>query len=351
MRFAAIAVLVLVLTVGACQSSPTAARITPGSSPTPSASPAVSPSPSPAPVVVSPSPTASPLPPVGFACHLPVAGLDDSGALIGGYITFPAAAYAGDPTAVFKRDHSNGTYRWLSTQSPQLIGGTPRLFYDKAFKRWLPSPRAAVYPDGSRYAYVTGALNQTVHIVTVATGKERVLAAPHPINGAVLDFSPSGIYLAGSGEGSETGIWLLNQQTGAERLISGEKIVVAINGGGAWLEQSPTGAQFPDTLVLLNLTTGAKTVWFKKLGAFVNLVGLTADGLPVVQVNGPVYLLRSPAVRDQIYSGGKLFADVASDTHGLWTESSDGVYLALPGKTLRLVASDGQGLVPSGSCV
>lgn len=298
----------------------------------------------------SPSPTPPSAATVDFSCRLPVS-VSGQTSLTSGFVQFPAASFTADPGGGFTVDQSTGSYRLLSTKLPRLIGGaTQSVFYDRAYQRWIPAPRAAVYPDGSRYAYITGGSSQTVRVVEVATGTEQVFAAPHPINGGVVDYSPSGIYLAGVGEASETGVWLLNPQNGTERLLSQEKIVVAVNAGRSWLSQSPTGAPSPDTLVQLDLATGAKTVWFSRPGQTVVLDGLTADGLPVISLtNAATYLLRSPSTRDQIYSGGNWFANVSSDAHGVWMNSFDGLYLYVPGNGLHLVVSGV--MATAGSCV
>ncbi len=340
-------VVLLTLLVAGCAQTSTAARPTPAHSPTEQARPARLDSPTPP----SPTPSTSPPAAVTFSCALPVT-ITGQQSIAGGFISFPAGTITPDPGGTFTTEQTNGNYRLLSTKLPRLIGVPGQtFFYDRAYKRWIPAPRAAVYPDGSRYAYVIGGSSQTVHIVDVATGAEQVFAAPHPINGAVFDYSPNGVYLAGQGEASETGVWLVNPQTGSERLLTDAKIVVAVNGGTAWLSASPTGAFLPDTLVQMNLGNGAKTLWFTRPGQSVMFDGLTADGLPVVSVAGSTtvtYLLRSPSARDEITSGPNGFSNVSSDSHGVWMNAFDGLYLFVPGKGFQMVA---QGLLASsGSC-
>jgi hypothetical protein len=273
------------------------------------------------------------------------------GTVRGGFVTFPAGTYAADPDGAFTVQLSAGTL--TSVKTPKLVGSSYQSpFYDRGYQRWLPVARAAVYPDGSRYAYASGQPSPRVHIVDVVTGRETAFAEAHPYYAQVFDFSTGGVYLAGIGEAGETGVWLVNPASGAERQVSADKIVVAVYGGKAWLSDSPTGAQNPDRLVELDLTTGAKTVWFSRPGRTVSLDGLTDDGLPVISVSDAgAYLLRSPSARDQIYSGGNWFANVSSDVHGVWMNSFDGLYLYTPGKSLHMVVADDLGFAPAGSCV
>src|ERR1700680_369651 len=57
-----------------------------------------------------------------FACRLPVMMVDMSGTMTGGFVAFPGGNYSADPEGTFTMDQSTGTFRWLSTKQPQLIG-------------------------------------------------------------------------------------------------------------------------------------------------------------------------------------------------------------------------------------
>ena len=285
----------------------------------------------------SPSPTSSlkPIDTVGFSCRLPVSTIGPTGTMTGGFVGFPSGNFTADPEGMFTRDQSTGTFRWLSNRQPQLIGSVPLLFYDRPMSRWLPTNSAAVYPDGIRYAYITGVdyvtgLHQTVHIVDVSTGSERVFAAPHPFGAGIFAYTKEGIYLAGVGEASDPGVWLLDPQKGSERLVTSAVVVLAVGNGKAWLGQL-TSSKFGsaiDTLVELDLGSGSKKVWVHRKKPNVNLIGLTSDWLPVVEITGEgVSLFRSPGVGERIYSGDHWLHSVGSDAHGIWFESYDGIYL------------------------
>lgn len=292
----------------------------------------------------SPSPAPSfPVGAVTFTCRLPVMTIDMSATMTGGFVGFPSGNYSADPGATFKGDQqSDGTFRWHSTKQPQLSGSFAGLFYDQALSRWIPSAREAVYPDGTRYAYVTSTPNQTVHIVDVATGHERVLPAPHPLRAWVYDYSPGGIYLAAQDDAGQTGLWLLDPQKGTERLLTSEKIVAAVGNGKVWLSQltNPrSGSVYADTLVELNLTTGAKRVWFHQDNSIVGLMGLTTGVLPVVSIAGKgISLLHSPGVAERIYSGSSSFVFLGDDRYGMWFSSNDGIFLYARETGLRRVA-------------
>jgi hypothetical protein len=260
-----------------------------------------------------------------------------AGTLTGGFIEFPDGKYSADPAGTFEQDKSTGTYRWLSTKQPQLVGSIPLLFYDRTMSRWLPTSREAVHPDGTRFAYVTWGpertSEQTVHIVDIATGQERTFPAQHPLGARVFEYSLSGIYLSGGSEGAEVGLWFLDPQSGSKRLVTEEKIVYVVRDGKAWLGQriSSQPGSSPDTLVQLDLTSGTKTTWFHHDDALVWIVGLTSAGVPIVTARtahgDEVWLVSSPGHEKRIYSGPDWFSFPIPDSHGIWFLSSYGVYL------------------------
>jgi hypothetical protein len=286
----------------------------------------------------SPSPSLPQTVPVDFSCRLPVM----TDVLKGDWVTFPGGGFSPDPASQFTYDQGTGTFQ--STQQPKLTGSVPLLFYDRPQKRWLPTPRSAVYPDGSSYAYVTSTMNPTVHLVDVASGRERTFAAPRPVGAEVFDYGPDGVYLAGT---MESGVWLLNAQTGAERLLTSEKVVWAVANGKVWfgkLTTTNSSSVYPDTLVELNLSRGDETVWFHRDNQVINLLGLTSDGEPVVSVQittgEEVWVLRSPAGAEKMYSGPRIVDyPPVSDAHGIWLGSGTaGIYLFTSVVGTRLVS-------------
>ncbi len=288
---------------------------------------------------------------VSFSCRLPVMTRER---LSGGFIEFPVGNYVPDPTSTFTTETSTGRSRSISVQQPQLAGTMPLLFYDRATSRWLPTNREGVNPDGTGCAYVVQGQNQSVHVVDVATARERSFPAPHPMVGEVYDYSPNGIYLAGRGDGAEIGLWLLDPQSGSERLVTNEKVVSAVRDGKVWLGQRTgvTYGIFPDTLVELDLSSGSKTTWFHRENGQAWLVGLTSAGLPIVIVHGSprneLWLVSSPGTEKRIYSSPNWFDFPSSDSHGVWFASVDGIYLYSDSNGFQKV-SNLLGF-PAGSC-
>lgn len=291
---------------------------------------------------------------VSFSCRLPVRTIDMAGTLTGGFIEFPGGSYTADSAGTFARDKSTGTFRWLSDKQPQLIGSIPLLFYDRAMTRWLPTSREAVYPGGTRYAYVTWDPIQSVHVVDVATGQEGTFPAPHPRGSRVYDYSSSGIYLSAASEGGEAELWLLDPQSGSERLVTSEKIVTAVRDGKAWLGQltSSQVGSVPDTVIQLDLASRTQTTWFHRQNGQAWLVGFTSVGAPIVTVNtlggSELWLVPSPGQEKRIYLGPNWFAFGSSDSHGIWLFSADGIYLySEPGGFQKVSNLIGY---PAGSC-
>jgi hypothetical protein len=307
----------------------------------------------PAGMTASSSQHSTPVAAVSFSCRLPVMAVT-AGRLTGGFIEFPAGKYFADPASTFTPDQSMGTFRLLSASQPELAGSLSLLFYDRTMSRWLPTNRSGISQDGTKYAYVTRPANQSVHVVDVATGSERTFSAPHPVGAEVYSYSPSGIYLAGRGGGAESGLWLLNPQTGAERLVTSEKIVAAVGDGKAWLAELSDSKNGPytDTVVAFDLTSGSKTTWFQRAG-LVWTIGLTRAGMPIVSVRtasaSEVWLIESPGNGKKIYSGPAEQSEPTTDSHGIWFRSDDGIYLYANSGELQKVSN--QFGVPAGECV
>jgi len=133
----------IALLVGACQSGPTAATVSP------SAASASQPAAASASPVMSPSTS-----PVALNCKLPIS---DGTPGSGGFITFPAAQFAADPSSQ------------VTVPKPGARGRTSfGLTRDKSLSKWLPVPRDWVSTDGTRYAYPSP---DSILVVNAATGQ------------------------------------------------------------------------------------------------------------------------------------------------------------------------------------
>lgn len=326
---------------------------------------------SPAPMRSSPSGNPSPagnespaLP--NLSCHLPITW----GVLNGQTIT-PKAGFIAFPGQTLQEDSSAPSGK--------------SVFYDRGFSKWLPVSRTSVSPDGRRYAYTEGnAYKNTggkVHVVDVATGVDRVIYSGDTVY-SVVDFSTQGIYLTrAAAEGLPHGLWLLDLAGSPARLINDTVAAPAVGTGTAWgLEfdaadpsPAPGGMEGPmNRIIRIDLQSGAATTWFYRPGANIYLVGVDAEGRPVVsadfapsptETNGrdtaELWLVRSPTSARRVFVGtGVPYPSrlAAIDSHGVWFDGSYGsggstVWL-YAGEVLQTVATlDVDYFAVAGGCI
>jgi hypothetical protein len=112
-------------------------------------------------------------------------------------------------------------------------------------------------------------------------------------------------------------------------------------------------AGIADTVVLVDLTSGSNTTWFHRENDLAWLVGLNSAGLPIVLVrttNGDeLWLVLSPGNEKRIYSGLHVGDLLATDTHGVWFISSDGIYLYSEPGGVQKVSNRRD--FPAGECI
>jgi hypothetical protein len=283
-----------------------------------------------------PSPTPSPSP-AALSCRLPISWEVVNGPTItpkAGFLSFPGQTIAEDPSAP--------------------LGSR---FYDRALSRWLPTTRETVSNDGTRYAYSEGnayvSSQGRVHVVDVTSGVDRVIYSGSPVFG-VVDFATEGIYLTGAAaEGSPRGLWLMNPGTGAVRLINRTIDGPQVGGGAAWGKDfnaadpspGPGGIEGPsNTVVRLDLRSGAQTPWFYLPGTNLYLAGADAAGYPFViagrnsgsdfsTATQELWLVTAPASPTQLFTGSASeqypIRLAAIDSHGIWFDGK--TYTAAPG--------------------
>jgi len=329
----------------------------PGPSPE---SPVTTPAPtSPTPAEISPIPTAGmPVTAVDFSCRLPAVtreGGGDDFTMQGGFLTFPAAQFTPDPRGRFNSRYFEGGL--AGTASPVLygIGGSP--FYDRAQSRWVPVSAQQARADGGAYAYATvdsPATIVTVHVVTVATGADRTFRLALPRRLEVADYGVAGIYLTepsalgGPGEG----VWLLDPATGVVKKTWTIHRVWTVRDGYAWVARldprdktqwQPSELPPADSVVRIDLRSGAEEVWFYRAGSYPWLTGFASGGRPVVTVTHPddTYDVFLTTPNNQsgtlVYSGGLQFTSVQGDGERLWLGREDGIYLYRPAAGLQKV--------------
>jgi len=368
------AILLVWITVAACSQASSQQVAVSTQSPSHAASTVVSPSPVATPTLGHSAPSRSDLPVVrvGFSCRLPA--VTSSG---GGFLSFPDATFAADPTGGFSQTVQGGLVTNASPklQSSPLNGG---VFFDAVEQRWLPASDSQVSPDGSTYAYATFDPSNGdaghVHIVDIATGADRIFAAPAPrapFQGFnVADFTAAGIYLvANQVDRLQTGAWLMDPATGTVKALAQVVNVLRIRNGYAWtLRVDPRDPSPPqpgkgtpgDSLVRVDLTSGVETIWFYRPAEQVELRGLDSQGGVVVASFQPTTgipietrLVENAGSAGVLIYSGALGLGAAEGTR-LWLEGTTGIYLFSVDQGLQKVfefTSTGGQISPVGPCL
>jgi hypothetical protein len=275
-----------------------------------------------------------------LSCRLPIyAGPPGSG----GFIVFPGRTFVADPGSSVALPTPGAT---PSPGYGQQGGfGTS---YDWAYQRWLPVQKRWVTPDGSRYAYPG---QDGIYIVNVVSGSLTELGAGQAWN--LIDVGSDGAYV---GMPQTAGLWLLTF-SGTKQQITASGFWQAVGGGAAYgtaTSAVPQGAS--NTIIRVDLKTGASQPWFMIDGGTSQVFGLDASGHPIIVssgFSGPSVVWIVPSVGGatsiavqsnefQIYS-----APVA-DSHGIWFASYQMMFIYLPGQGLFRAANIG-GLL-AGTC-
>jgi len=302
------------------------------------------------------------------ACRLPVYQLsaDPSTPTTTGFVDVTTGVFQEDPEGAFTYDSTALLYR--SVASPVLSGSSPAT-YDRQARRWLPTHAAAVSPDGSRFAYSAGVPNSplaTVHVVDVATGRDRTLELPNR-SWIIKGYAAEGIYLGQGYDRRAPGLWLVNPDTGALGTAFSGGTVTAIGNGAAWLStQNPAdphppveinGAPGNDEVDRRDLRTGATSSWLYMPGTDIGVlmvvgkslvVGAVRDGVgTTLMMTAPnvTQPLKAPVAGEDLWS----FASAAETSDGVWIPGRAGhLYLWTPNIGLILVADTHAD--PAGAC-
>jgi hypothetical protein len=187
----------------------------------------------------------------------------------------------------------------------------------------------------------------------------------------------------------ENGVWRLDLTSGSIKQVAQVDTQplgdVRVQGGYAWIgrmdprDPSPPRSNFPEqkfnSVVRVDLDTGAETVWYYRPGTEVWIGGLSPIGTPIVNIaSGPEFhspgeirLVVQPGTEGTlIYGGGLAFAspqvDVIDDSPGsrpfdrFWFGNSQGLYLYTPSGGMRKVLAppsnvlSNGGIFPAGDC-
>jgi len=230
--------------------------------------------------------------------------------------------------------------------------------------------------DGGAYAYVTVASQTaiTVHVVTVATGAARHFRLALTGLVQVADYGVAGIYLteesALGGPGER--VWLLDPATGVVKQTWNIHRVWAVRDGFAWVARldprdktqwQPSELTPADSLVRIDLRTGAEQVWFYREGRYPWFIGFASAGRPVVTVGSQdatsdiVLTMPSKQSGTLLYSGKLQFSSVQSDGERLWLGHETGIYLHRPATGVQRVFAyvvepySGLSIQPAGFCL
>jgi hypothetical protein len=351
---------------------------TPSATPAPSATPSAQATPTPTPTPSAPSspvpvttpdsgPVSGSFPPfqppasagitvpgLHLTCRLPVyVGPPGSG----GFIVFPGATFIGDPrSAVTLPSPSPGS---TPTPSPPGYGpGYTGLSYDRAYSRWLPVPYAFVTPDGSRYAHTSP---DSMYVENVATGTTIELGEGHAWT--IIAVEAEGVYATIV---NQAGLWLLPYSGAAKQITKAGYWQMAAAGAAYGGTASAVPSGVANTIIRLDLKTGAVTDWFRRGGAQSFMFGFDAHGNALISVNyfvsgGGNEMWITTSLKDRVPMFGSrqqlsATGQPIADSHGIWFPlyfngygaSTPGVGLYVAGKGLYWMTSIGSNL--AGGC-
>lgn len=294
----------------------------------------------------------------------------------GGFLHFPGGAFARDPRADMVPDDTRppaGLTRMLrTTVQPYLFGTSNGIYgeitYDRPAGRWLPVARAQVSPDGLRYAYTEllplpgdilggATTGGRIHIADVRSGSDQVVysySGRQPLS--VVSFAQEGVYIGRGCAGVEVAVpgacapeaftlLRLNATTGEVTKVSDRRGSWVIARGFAWMTTLEGGADQPNQLLRIDLSTGSAQTWDHEpmtpheAGSCcwtMSVVGTDADGAPLVVLplgTNESLLLRvsRPGQAERIFSAQGCCLDAIADRNGTWFAvafgPAQGIYL------------------------
>jgi hypothetical protein len=287
-------------------------------------------------------------PTIALNCRLPVyAGPPGSG----GFIQFPGNTFVADPSSAV-------TLPAGATLPPGPGQAGWGMSYDKALSKWVPVPARWVSPDGGRYAFAT---TNSIWVQNVADDAHLVLGDGH--QWVVVAFLSEGVYASVP---NSPGLWLLSDSAAPRQIATTGYWNMATVGQayGTATSAVPQGAS--NSIIKLDLKTGAITDWFARANSQAYVFGFDAQGHPIVQVNyqaqyggNETWLTTGPATGTPIggssnYSQPQFGGIPASDSHGIWFQgyaqypSGAAIVLFVPGSGLYWMSNIGGQL--AGGC-
>jgi hypothetical protein len=232
--------------------------------------------------------------------------------------------------------------------------------YVRGAGKWVPVSRAAVSPDGKRYAWVEykgfgASATGVIHLVDVASGADQAINLPGAYG--VVDFSREGVYLGHvipSSDAPMSGLALLDPGSGGLKQITTDSHSwQRIAGGAGWgtdLDRAdpnpPPGLGPGNRVMRLDLTSGAVSSYFTSFGNRVEILGFDSSSNPVVAVaTSTTYTVRAGS--STVYSAASgepnPWGPGVADANGTWLGSPAGIIWLLPagGGPLRRTAETG----------
>jgi len=218
--------------------------------------------------------------------------------------------------------------------------------YDAKYSKWLPVPYAWVSPDGSRYAYP---LNGDIYVESVSGGPQLELGAGQRYS--LLDVENDGVYVTAT---PNAGLWFL-PFSGAAKQITASGFWQGLSHGAAYgtaTSQVPQGAA--NTILKLDLKTGASTSFFTQPNAQSYVTGFDVQGHPIIQVgyqNGiALFIATGPGTSNVIAAttyGGYQPPPFPqgfpiADSHGIWFSAGNGLVLFANGEWYAMSSVGGQ---------
>jgi hypothetical protein len=281
---------------------------------------------------------------VDFSCRLPIVTMTTDAGVVtmqGGYITLPESRLTTDPSGTMRSRSPQEDV--ATTATPVLYGSGGFPFFDRAKSRWVPvAPRQSL-ADGSAYAYIATNLQTSAtkaYVVDVASGSVRTFDLPDTSElWQVADYGPAGVYImemsALGGPGG--GVWLLNPATGAVRLVRQVSQVWMVRDGYAWVarfnpEDTPPPSHSElapaNSLVRIDLASGAETVWFYRAGTYPWMLGMDSQRRPIINVQDGVRLIDQPGSAGELIDPRSgLLGEPHGDGDRIWFGSQHGIYL------------------------
>lgn len=210
------------------------------------------------------------------------------------------------------------------------------LSYDVQFRKWLPVSLSQVTPDGTRYAFLSPT---SIYVEDVAAGTLSQIGTGHAWQ--IVAVESAGVYAMQQGA---AGLWLV-PYSGDPRQITSAGYWQT--GNAAYAYGTPTSAVpngADNQIIRVDLSSGAVETWFSRTGTQDYVIGVTADGAAIVNVQyyaynnvGETWIVPQAGNGFPIagtyytYQGVALNGPTVADANGIWF-GSGGIALYVSGK-------------------